>query len=78
MNRIKLVLLAASMLASVPVLAQTAGGTQNTGPEGTGNFVAGQTERYGTPVAGKPEGTGNSVAGQPANTIGKMDKIDEK
>jgi hypothetical protein len=66
------------MLASVPVLAQTAGGTQNTGPEGTGNFVAGQTERYGTPVAGKPKGTGSPVAGQPANTIGKMNKIDEK
>jgi hypothetical protein len=76
MNRIKLVLLAANMLTSLPVLAQTAGGTQNTGPEGTGNFVAGQTERYGTPVAGKPEGTGSPVAGQPTNTIDKMDKMD--
>jgi hypothetical protein len=66
------------MLTSLPVLAQTAGGTQNTGPEGTGNFVAGQTERYGTPVAGKPEGTGNPVAGQPADKTDKTGTTDTK
>ena len=66
--------LAASLIAAAPVLAQTAGGTQNTGPQGTGNFVAGQPEgtgnpvagqnnRYGAPVAGQSEGTGNPVAG---------------
>jgi hypothetical protein len=82
MNAIKLTLLAAGLLTSLPVLAQTAGGTQNTGPQGTGNFVAGkpegtgnpvagQTGRMGTPVAGKPEGTGNPVAGQP---VDKMEK----
>jgi hypothetical protein len=82
MNRIKLVVLAAGLLTALPALAQTAGGTQNTGPQGTGNFVAGkpegtgnpvagQTGRMGTPVAGKPEGTGNPVAGQPAD---KMEK----
>jgi hypothetical protein len=82
MNTFKLTLLAASLLTSLPVLAQTAGGTQNTGPQGTGNFVAGkpegignpvagQTGRMGTPVAGKPEGTGNPVAGQPSD---KMEK----
>jgi hypothetical protein len=65
MHKIKLALLAAGLLTSLPVLAQTAGGTQNTGPQGTGNFVAGQTAREGTPVAGKPEGTGNPVAGKP-------------
>jgi hypothetical protein len=74
MNWIKGVFLATGLLTSLPVLAQTAGGTQNTGPQGTGNFVAGQTERYGTPVAGKPEGTGNPVAGQPADKREKMDK----
>src|SRR4051794_19342953 len=82
MNTIKLTLFATALLTSLPVLAQTAGGTQNTGPQGTGNFVAGksegtgnpvagQTGRMGTPVAGKPESTGNPVAGQPAD---KMDK----
>ena len=68
MHKIKLGLLAAGLLTSLPVLAQTAGGTQNTGPQGTGNFVAGQTAREGTPVAGKPEGTGNPVAGKPEGT----------
>ncbi|MEA2835176.1 MAG: hypothetical protein QOG66_3378 [Methylobacteriaceae bacterium] len=72
MNKTKFAVLAAGMLTSLPVLAQTAGGTENTGPQGTGNFVAGQTERYGTPVVGKPEGTGNPVAGQP-----KMDEMDK-
>jgi hypothetical protein len=82
MRQIKLAIIAAGLLASVPVLAQTAGGTQNTGPQGTGNFVAGkpegtgnpvagQTGRSGTPVAGKPEGSGNPVAGQP---VEKMEK----
>jgi hypothetical protein len=74
MNWIKGVFLATGLLTSLPVLAQTAGGTQNTGPQGTGNFVAGQTERYGTPVAGRPEDTGNPVASQPADTREKMDK----
>jgi hypothetical protein len=68
MNTIKLCLLATALLISLPVLAQTAGGTQNTGPQGTGNFVAGQTGREGTPVAGKPEGMGNPVAGKPEGT----------
>jgi hypothetical protein len=33
---------------------QTAGGTQNSGPQGTGNFVAGKPEGHGNFVAGKP------------------------
>src|SRR3954463_12764903 len=76
MNRLTLAVLAAGLLTALPALAQTAGGTQNTGPQGTGNFVggkpegngnfvAGQTNRIGTPVAGKPEGNGNFVAGKP-------------
>jgi hypothetical protein len=83
MNKTKLILLAAGLLTSLPALAQTAGGTQNTGPQGTGNFVAGQTGREGTPVAGKPEGTGNPVAGKPEGTGNPVagqpaDKMDKK
>ena len=65
MKTLKFALLAAGLLAAAPAFAQTAGGTANTGPQGTGNFVAGQTNRIGTPVAGKPEGNGNFVAGKP-------------
>jgi hypothetical protein len=68
--------MAVGLVTTMPAFAQTAGGTQNTGPQGTGNFVAGkpegngnfvagQTARGGTPVAGKPEGNGNFVAGKP-------------
>ena len=74
MKTIKLAVLAAGLLSSVPVLAQTAGDTENTGPQGTGNFVAGQTERYGTPVAGRPQGTGNPVAVRPADTTGVIEQ----
>ena len=66
MKTLKFALLAAGLLAVAPAFAQTAGGTQNTGPQGTGNFVAGKPEGTGNPVAGKPEGSGNPVAGKPA------------
>jgi hypothetical protein len=66
----KFFLVTAGLLAAAPVLAQTAGGTQNTGPQGTGNFVAGQPEGTGNFVAGKPEGTGNPVQGQPKHDGG--------
>jgi hypothetical protein len=75
MQAIKLAVLAAGLLSSLPVLAPTAGDTENTGSQGTGNFVAGQTDRYGTPIAGKPEGTGNPVAGRPAD---KTDVTEQK
>ena len=76
MKTLKFALLAAGLLVAAPAFAQTASGTANTGPqgsgnfvagkpEGNGNFVAGQTGRIGTPVAGKPEGNGNFVAGKP-------------
>ena len=42
MKTLKFALLAAGLLAAAPAFAQTAGGTQNTGPQGTGNFVAGK------------------------------------
>jgi Cache 3/Cache 2 fusion domain len=57
MNTLKLVFVAAGLLVAAPAFAQgTAGGTPNTGPQGTGNFVA-----------GKAEGNGNFVAGTQAN-----------
>jgi hypothetical protein len=75
MNMIKGAILAAGLLTSLPVLAQTAGNTPNTGPQGTGNFVAGQTERYGIPVTGRPEGTSHPASSNPDD---KMDKTDTK
>ena len=65
MRLLKLSVLVGGLLASVPAFAQTAGDTQNTGPQGTGNFVAGKAEGNGNFVAGKPEGNGNFVAGKP-------------
>jgi hypothetical protein len=74
MKTLKLALLAAGLLASAPVFAQgTAGGTQNTGPQGTGNFVAGKPEGNGNFVSGTAgnstnngaEGSGNFVNGKP-------------
>jgi hypothetical protein len=48
-------LVVAGLMAAGPAFAQgTAGGTPNTGPQGTGNFVAGKPEGTGNPVAGKP------------------------
>jgi hypothetical protein len=61
MKRTTLALVAASFMVAGPAFAQgTAGGTQNTGPQGTGNFVAGKPEGTGNPVSGKP--------GDPQNT----------
>jgi hypothetical protein len=73
-------LVIAGLLLAAPALAQgTAGNTPNTGPEGTGNFVAGKPEGEGTGyVTGRsrerdasytrPEGEGTSyVGGKPAN-----------
>jgi hypothetical protein len=53
MRTIRFAILAAALLATAAAFAQTAGGTQNTGPQGTGNYVA-----------GNPEGSGNFVAGK--------------
>jgi hypothetical protein len=69
MKRITLALIAAGFMAAGPAFAQgTAGGTQNTGPSGTGNFVAGKPEGTGNPVAGKPGDPPAAKAG--ANTSG--------
>jgi hypothetical protein len=53
--KIAFALVAAGIMAAGPAFAQgKAGGTANTGPQGTGNFVAGKPEGTGNPVAGKP------------------------
>ena len=61
-------LIAIALAVSIPAFAQTAGNTPNTGPQGTGNFVAGKPEGTGTSfIAGKPEGPGvGYVKGKPA------------
>ena len=66
MKTLKLVVVAAGLLTSATSFAQTAGGTQNTGPQGTGNFVAGKPEGNGNFVAGKPEATSKPVGDKPA------------
>ena len=73
-------LVIAGLLLAAPALAQgTAGNTPNTGPQGTGNFVAGKPEGEGTGyVTGRsreqdanyarPEGEGTGyVGGKPAD-----------
>jgi hypothetical protein len=42
MNRTRIALIGAGLLTAFPALAKTAGNTANTGPQGTGNFVAGK------------------------------------
>ena len=77
--KILLSLLTVGYLVTSSAFAQgTAGNTPNTGPEGSGNFVAGKPEAEGTSVTGskgreqdasygKPEGEGTSyVGGRPA------------
>src|SRR6476620_2041981 len=41
-----------------PALAQTAGGTPNSGPQGTGNLVAGKPEGHGNFGLVQPDGSG--------------------
>jgi hypothetical protein len=61
MKRFNAMILAVSCIVIAPAFAQTAGNTANTGPQGSGNFVAGKPEGTGTSfVAGKPEGEGTS------------------
>ena len=65
MKTLRVMMLVASCVMVAPALAQTAGGTQNSGPQGTGNWLASKPEGNGNFVAGKPEGNGNFVAGKP-------------
>jgi hypothetical protein len=77
--KIAFALVAAGLMAAGPAFAQgTAGGTANTGPQGTGNFVAGKPEGTGNPVAGKPgdptkPGANTSGAGAGASSTSSGD-----
>jgi hypothetical protein len=42
MKTLKFALVVVGLVPAAPAFAQTAGGTQNTGPQGSGNFVAGK------------------------------------
>jgi len=54
MKTLRVMMLVASCAIVAPALAQTAGGTQNSGPQGTGNFVAGKPEGPRQLRRGKP------------------------
>jgi hypothetical protein len=60
MKTIKLAVLTAGLLSSLPVLAQTAGDTEDTGPQGTGNFLLGKPKGMGrrSPASRKAQETG--------------------
>ena len=63
----KLGLTFAAMLIAAPAFAQTgtAGGTQNTGPQGTGNFVGGQPGNPANANSGRSGSSGsmNNMSG---------------
>ena len=73
MKRCKAMILEASCIVVTPH-SPTAGNTPNTGPQGSGNFVAGKPEGMGTSfVAGKPEGEGTSFVNGRKKAKGKKE-----
>jgi hypothetical protein len=74
--KIAFALVAAGLMAAGPAFAQgTAGGTPNTGPQGTGNFVSGKPgdpAAPGSPTAAKP-GSNTSGAGAGASSTSSSD-----
>lgn len=75
MNKLKIALLAGTLLGSAPAFAQLAGDTQNTGPQGTGNFVRGNPEGNGTDfVRGNPAGNGTDFVKGQAEQKGDMER----
>ena len=70
---LKIIVLSVGIFASLPAFAQTAGDTPNTGPQGTGNFVAGNPEGNGTAfVAGNPAGNGTDFVKGKKDESGEM------
>ena len=65
--KMKLGLTFAAMLIAAPAFAQTgtAGGTQNSGPQGTGNFVSGKPGNPSDANSGRSgsSGTSNNMSG---------------
>src|SRR6476620_12648807 len=78
MKKISFAFVVAGLMAAGPVLAQgmggtgTAGGTQNTGPQGTGNFVSGKPGDPGAPTTGR-SGTNTGGAGGAASSTSSGD-----
>jgi hypothetical protein len=82
MKKTSFALVVAGLMAAGPALAQgmggtgTAGGTQNTGPQGTGNFVSGKpgdpgaaaTGRSGANTSGAGGAAGSTSSGDMGNT----------
>jgi hypothetical protein len=69
----KILLISIAVFASLPALAQTAGNTPNTGPQGTGNFVVGNPAGNGTDfVAGNPAGNGTDFVKGKKDESGDM------
>jgi hypothetical protein len=69
----KIIFLSVGILASGPAFAQLAGDTQNTGPQGTGNFVVGNPAGNGTDfVAGNPAGNGTDFVKGKKEQSGEM------
>ena len=70
----KLALICAALLVSAPAFAQTgtAGGTQNTGPEGTGNFVSGQPGNPADTNSGRSGATNTTGATSNMNGTSNM------
>ena len=73
MKTLKFALLAAGLMAAAPAFAQTAGGTTNTGPQGTGNFVSGKPGDPANPNTGRSgANTGPATSNPSATSSGDM------
>ena len=74
MKKTSIALIVAGLMAAGPALAQTgtAGGTANTGPQGTGNFVGGKPGDPGAPTTGR-SGTNTGGAGGAASSTSSGD-----
>jgi hypothetical protein len=72
--RTTLALIVAGLLAAGPAFAQgTAGGTPNTGPQGTGNFVSGKPGDPANPNTGRSgANTGPATSNPSATSSGDM------
>jgi hypothetical protein len=71
--RTALAVIAAGFMIAGPAFAQgTAGGTPNTGPQGTGNFVSGKPGDPAAPTTGR-SGTNTGGAGGAASSTSSGD-----
>jgi hypothetical protein len=74
MKKTSFALIVAGLMAAGPALAQgmggtgTAGGTQNTGPQGTGNFVSGKPGDAGAAATGRSGANTGGAGGAASST----------